>query len=93
MPLDEMMSKISHSEYVLLLAEYGLTPWGNDWDQTATLACAIVNTNPYVKKNITADDVIPGRKQSRMSAEYQHRKELIDRLKSEGLYLWRQSAE
>lgn len=44
------------------IAAYKNEPWGDDWQQTADIACAAIN--PHIKKPLTRADFIPFAKQA-----------------------------
>ena len=44
-------------------AHYEETPWGDDWQQAATIAVATLS--PWTKKKLNPQDFIPGRQRKR----------------------------
>lgn len=57
MPVCELMERMPYAEFIEQLAYYRVDPWGDDWTQAGTMACASVA--PHVKRRVTPQDFIP----------------------------------
>ncbi len=73
----EAKRRVTYREFLLWAAAYQQSPWGDDWDQTATIVCTMANL--WSKKRIRPSDVIPGNR----NRELNRRKALYEKLKQQ----------